>query len=264
VAVNTAVEAARFGVATLLADADTYGASIAQVLGLLDEAPGLAAAVRRAASALPSAVDLARHARQIEPNLRVLTGLGRADRWPELRPAALSAVWAAARDVAALTIVDVGFALEQDEELSYDVAAPRRNAATIVTLQAADLVVVVGSSDPIGVQRLIRGVDELRATVPGCSILVVVNRVRRGLPGGARAVGELLHRHAAVDEIVPVPDDAPAVDSALVAGRPLADVAPRSVARTAIRALAARVVRSTLPPGRRGQAGSKSRSRAAP
>ncbi len=49
-AVTLAVEAARLGVETLLVDADTYGASVAQVLGLLDEAPGLAAAARAANS----------------------------------------------------------------------------------------------------------------------------------------------------------------------------------------------------------------------
>ena len=50
VAVTLAVEAALLGVETLLVDADTYGGSVAQALGLLDEAPGLAAAARAANS----------------------------------------------------------------------------------------------------------------------------------------------------------------------------------------------------------------------
>jgi len=36
------------------------------------------------------------------------------------------------------TVVDCGFSLEQDEELSFDTAAPRRNGATLATLLAAD------------------------------------------------------------------------------------------------------------------------------
>ena len=48
VAVGLATELARSGVHTLLADADVYGGVVAQVLGFLDEAPGLAAAVRLA------------------------------------------------------------------------------------------------------------------------------------------------------------------------------------------------------------------------
>ena len=46
VAVTLAAELAALGRETILADADTYGGSVAQVLGLLDEAPGLAAAAR--------------------------------------------------------------------------------------------------------------------------------------------------------------------------------------------------------------------------
>ena len=109
---------------------------------------------------------LAQAAREVAPNLRVLTGIVRADRWPELRPAALAEVWARARFLAALTVVDCGFALEQDEELSYDTLAPRRNGATLATLEAADLVLAVGRADPVGVQRLLRTLPEVREAAP--------------------------------------------------------------------------------------------------
>ncbi len=45
---TVAAELAASGVPTLLADADVYGGVVAQVLGFLDEAPGLAAAARLA------------------------------------------------------------------------------------------------------------------------------------------------------------------------------------------------------------------------
>ncbi len=48
IAVTLAAELAASGHDTLLVDADTYGASIAQTLGLLDESAGLAAAARAA------------------------------------------------------------------------------------------------------------------------------------------------------------------------------------------------------------------------
>jgi MinD-like ATPase involved in chromosome partitioning or flagellar assembly len=261
VAVNLAVEAARLGVPTLLADADTYGASIAQVLGILDEAPGLAALVRRAATAAPTVDDVVRNARQVEPRLRVLTGLARADRWPELRPAALSAVWKVSRRAADLVVVDLGFSLEQREEITFDVAAPRRNASTLVTLEAADLVIAVGTADPLGVQRLIRGVDDLRTVVDGAHIMVVVNRSRRSLPGGDREVRQLLARHASIDDVVVIAEDRPGLDAAISTGRALADAAPRSPARAALRNLAGEVLRTTLPPGRRGSARQSRRRR---
>ena len=148
VAVGIAGELALAGVPTLLADADTYGGSVAQVLGFLDEAPGLAAAARLANLGQLDLGALARVAPSAAPHLRVLTGISRAERWTELRPAALEAVWSLARSLAAFTIVDCGFSLEQDEELSFDTAAPRRNGATLATLLAADTVIAVGCRRP--------------------------------------------------------------------------------------------------------------------
>jgi len=92
VAVGIAGELAQAGVPTLLADADTYGGSVAQVLGFLDEAPGLAAAARLANLGQLDLAALARVAPTAAPHLRVLTGISRAERWTELRPAALEAV----------------------------------------------------------------------------------------------------------------------------------------------------------------------------
>ena len=50
IALNLAVAFAEKGRRTLLVDLDTYGASVAQVLSLLDEAPGVAAACRDGAA----------------------------------------------------------------------------------------------------------------------------------------------------------------------------------------------------------------------
>ena len=47
---------------------------------------------------------------------------------------------AAARALADFTVVDCGFCLETDEELSFDTLAPRRNGATLAVLDDADLV----------------------------------------------------------------------------------------------------------------------------
>jgi len=139
-----------------------------------------------------------------------------------------------------ITVVDCGFSLERHEEIAFDVAAPRRNAATIVSLEHADTVVVVGTADPIGLQRLIRGLRELREAVPGADVRVVVNRVRRSVGGGDGRQGpaSVLRRHAGVERVWSVPDNVDAVDAALMAGRPLIDVAPRSPVRQAIKAIA--------------------------
>ena len=253
VAVGVASELAHAGVHTLLADADVYGGVVAQVLGFLDEAPGLAAAVRLANNGQLDLAALARVAPLAGPGLRVLTGISRAARWPELRPSALEQVWSLARSLATVTVVDCGFALEQDEELSYDTAAPRRNGATLVTLEQADVVLVVGAADPVGMQRLVRGLAELREAVPSVAPRVVVNRVRRATVGTDphAQLTEALERYAGVAVADFVPDDRDAMDLAVLEGRVLAEVAADSPARQALARLAASLVGQPSPRPRR-------------
>ena len=208
VAVTLADELARLGVTTLLADADTYGPSVAQRLGVLDEASGIAAAARMANAGTLDGAALAGAAPSIDGGLHVLTGLTRADRWPELPGAALARVWQAARACATVTVVDCGFCLEEDDELSYDSVVTRRNAAALTTLEAADVVVVVGMADVVGLTRLIRGLHELGdlaerrpGAVPGDRRVVLnrsgargvagreAGRAGSGRPGGGRDTG---------------------------------------------------------------------------
>ncbi|MBU4215678.1 MAG: hypothetical protein KJ792_13600 [Actinobacteria bacterium] len=249
-AVNLAAELAAAHGTAVLVDADTYGGSVAQVVGLLDEAPGLAAAARAAAQGTLDLATLARLAPVLAPDLRLLSGIARADRWSELAGPALDVVWRLARGLAAWVVVDTGFSLEQDEVLSYDTRAPRRNAATLSALAAADLVVVVGAGDPVGMHRLVRGLSELTETgVPGERI-VVVNRVRSSVAGPrpAAAVREALGRYAGVDRVHVIPEDREAFDTAMREGRLLREVAPGSAARRAVAELASRVADQTPVP----------------
>ena len=242
-AVNLAAVAARSGLDTLLVDADTYGASVAAFLGLLDEASGLLAAVRAANTGQLDPPALARAARQAAPRLRVLSGLPRPQRWPELRPSALEVVLEVARRLVPLTVVDAGFCLEQDEEIVYDTAAPRRNGATLAALQAADVVVALGSADPVGLQRLLRGLPEARTHVGG-DLHVVVNRTRRGHRRGfgQQPVVDLIARHTGLVPALCLPEDREACDLAMASGRSLVEAAPRSALVAALEHLAAQVV----------------------
>ena len=252
VAVGLADEAARLGASTLLVDADVYGGVVAQVLGLLDESPGVAAAARQATAGTLDVAGLARLAWAVGPHLRVLTGLARADRWPELRPQAVGVVLTEARRLAALTVVDCGFSLEEDEELSFDTAAPRRNGATLTVLEAADEVLCVSGADPVALQRTVRALAELRDVLPDVEPAVVVNQLRRGpVPGDARQeIAAALGRFAGREVRAFLPADRRATDAALAAGRTLAEVAASSPLRTGLRALAAEL--AGIPePGRK-------------
>ena len=240
-AINLAAELVDDG--ALLVDGDTYGGTVAQMLGLLDEAPGVAAAARAAATGRLDPVALAALTPQIEGGLRVLTGISRPDRWAEVPASSLEVVWACARRLAPWTVVDCGFGIEQDEALSYDTRAPRRNAATLSALAAADAVVVVGSGDPIGLQRLVRALGDLADTgVPTGAVQVVVNRVRASASGprAGEAITDALRRYAGIQEVLLVPEDRPGCDGAVLAARTLREHLPTSPARLAIVGLAQR------------------------
>lgn len=241
VAITLADELARLGSSALLIDADVYGGTIAAELGLLDESPGLAAACRLAAGTRLDGAGLAGLCWQLRPDLRVLTGVPLASRWPELRPTAIGAVLAAARQLADVTVVDCGFCLETDEELSFDSLAPRRNGATLAVLDAADSVVVVGAADPIGMQRLVRGLAELRDAEIEATPQVVLNRVRRGVvPGNPNdELGGALEQFAGVRPAAMLPYDREALDAALASGRSLGEARPNSAVRKAVVAFAA-------------------------
>jgi Mrp family chromosome partitioning ATPase len=247
VAVNLAVELAVRGRRTLLVDLDTYAAAVGIHLGLLDESAGIAQACRLADQdgITPGGVERsAVRARVAGTTLQVLTGLTRADRWPEVRRAALDAVLEAAAEGWDEVVVDCGFCLEEDEELSFDIPAPQRNAATLAGLAAADRILAVGTGDAVGLPRLIRGLDELDRHVEasgGTSVEVLVNQVRAEASGVApqSQIRSVVERFGGSWEVAAfLPWDRKALDRALLGGQVLAEAAPKSALRKALARLA--------------------------
>jgi MinD-like ATPase involved in chromosome partitioning or flagellar assembly len=256
IAIAIAAELGAAGVYAALGDADTHGASIAPALGLLDEAPGFAAACRLAGAGALTRDEFERIGqfhRGSRGGFWALTGLGRPSRWPELSGERVSGAIAAARDWVDVLVLDTAAPLEQDEQLSSDLAAPRRNAATLEALRAADHVVAVAAADPIGLARFLRTHAELLELTEAATVTVVVNKVRASAvgPGAAGQVRQTLSRFGGIDDPVLVPWDLAAFDAAILGGRSLTDAAPRSAARLAIRELVAeRLVPATGAPTR--------------
>jgi Flp pilus assembly CpaE family ATPase len=232
----------------VLVDADCYGGTVAQQLGLVEDAPGLPTAIRAAnLGTLDTSVlaGLMRAVTVAGGELRLLTGILRAQRWPELAPPALDAVLQELREMSPTIIVDVGFCLERDEELSFDLPVPRRNGSTLAVLESADTVLAVGAADPVGLARLIRGLSELEAAVPTVTPAVVVNRLRGSVVAGnpAREVTELLVRHTGRQPVALLPEDRMALDFAVSRGVALAESAAKTPLRAALAALADRLGR---------------------
>ncbi len=239
IAIAIAAELAAEGFSVALADADTHSGSVAPALGLLDEAPGFAAACRLAGMDGLTTEELERVAERFRSphgSFWVLTGLGRPHRWPELSTERVVAVIGACRDWVDVTVLDTGFSLENDEEISSDLFAPRRNAATIAALREADRVVAVGAGDPVGLSRFLRAHVDLLEVVDAERVTTVVNKIRGsaiGLNPGAQ-VEQTLQRFGGITSPVLVPHDQQALDAAILSGKTLRDVAAKSAARLAI------------------------------
>ncbi|MDY0909051.1 P-loop NTPase [Microbacterium sp. CFBP9034] len=256
VAIELAVELARGGRHVGLVDADTHAPSIALALGLADEGPGFAAACRQAELGGLDARELSRVSAPLgRSGVDVLTGLNRPSRWPELSESRVTAALAACRQWADYTVVDVSASLERDEEIMSDLDGPRRHAATIAALRAADLVVAVAGADPVGISRFLRAHVELRATVGATPIAVLANRLRPGALGiDARGqVRRTLDRFGGIREVSFLPQDARSADAALLAARPIAEVAPKSPFTLALRRFVGEHVATAPVPQRAGR-----------
>lgn len=257
IAIGIAAELAALGHSVALADVDTHGASIAPALGMLDEAPGFAAACRLAGADSLTREELERIGQRYEAprgGFWVLTGIGRPSRWPELSGDRVAATIRACREWVDYTILDTGSSLENDEEISSDLFAPRRNAATVTAVREADQIVAVGSADPVGLSRFLRAHVDLVETAVTTDVTVVMNRIRASAIGlnPHGQVTQTLSRFGGIESPVLVPHDQAALDGAVLSGRTLADSAPRSAAREAIRNLvAARLVPQPISRGRR-------------
>lgn len=272
-AINIAAEIAAAGYSVALGDVDTHSGSVAPALGMLDESPGFAAACRLAGAESLTRAELERIGQRYpsgHASFWVLTGIGRASRWPELSAPRVAGAVAQCRAWVDFTVLDTGFSLESDEEISSDLmGAPRRNAASITALREADWVVAVGAADPVGLSRFLRAHVDLLETVAGGRVVVAINKVRASAIGAspARQVAQTLSRFGGIDAAAMIPFDQAGVDAAVLAGRTLGDAAPRSPARAAIRDL---VVSRLLPPPpaelrprRRGWRGRPARERLA-
>jgi Mrp family chromosome partitioning ATPase len=238
VAVHMAAELALAGSETVLVDADTHAPSVTQMLGVLDEAPGLVAACRAASRDTLDAQTLASLLPALptgDGRLRLLSGIGVPGRWAEVREGSLRAVLGELRRREAISVLDVAAPLEQDEELTYDTLAPQRNAATLTALSEADMVLAVVSADPLSLTRLVREQEQLAASGVG-PVHVVVNRQAPPVP--ASRVRGLIRERVPCEAVHVLPEDK-ACRSVLWDGALLAERAPRSPLRRALRALGA-------------------------
>lgn len=223
---------------TILVDCDINAPAQVQLLGLPENSSGLASAARLATHGELDSTRLVQTLLSAKADLQVLTGLGRSGRWRELPVASMNKVWEVCRHTAEYTVVDLSGGLEEERVEDFAME-PDHDAVAAALLEQADLTLIVGAADPVGIRRLIQLLNSNRQAVGGRS-QVVVNRVRSSTAGADpnTAIGSVLARYTSASDIVYVPADYRLFDKALMQAQPVAVVESRSAAAKSIAKLA--------------------------
>ena len=223
---------------TILVDCDINAPSQVQLLGLPEDSSGLASAARLATHGELDSTRLVQTLLSAKADLQVLTGLGRSGRWRELPVASMNKVWEVCRHTAEYTVVDLSGGLEEERVEDFAME-PDHDAVAAALLEQADLTLIVGAADPVGIRRLIQLLNSNRQAVGGRS-QVVVNRVRSSTAGADpnSAIGSVLARYTSASDIVYVPADYRLFDKALRQAQPVVVVESRSAAAKSIAKLA--------------------------
>ena len=227
----------------ILVDADVEAPSLVQLLGMPEDSSALAGAARLATHGRLDAESFRRILAPVGDGLFLLGGLGRSGRWRELPPASMTEVWAQCRRAAAWTVVDVAGG-PADDDVDDFTLEPGRGAVTADLVSHADVILVVGGADPVGVRRLLQLLDEMGAAMnPVGRVEVVINRVRASAAGPSpqQALREALARFGGLEDIVLLPDDAATADACLLQGCTVLEQAHASALGKALSALVDRI-----------------------
>ena len=227
----------------ILVDADVEAPSLVQLLGMPEDSSALAGAARLATHGRLDAESFRRVLAPVGGGLFLLGGLGRSGRWRELPPASMTEVWAQCRRAAAWTVVDVAGG-PADDDVDDFTLEPGRGAVTADLVSHADVILVVGGADPVGVRRLLQLLDEMGAsTNPTGRVEVVINRVRASAAGPSpqQALREALARFGGLEDMTLLPDDAATADACLLRGCTVLEQAPTSALGRALSALVDRI-----------------------
>lgn len=241
IALNLAMESADLGRSTLLSEIDRSGGMLAQQLGLINSASSLS-------RAMGSRLPITQVAPAVAGNFHVLTAPLQPAMMADLDPELAVELWQRARAEFEISIVDVG---PVGDLFEVSRVTRRVERLLIDALAQADGVLMVVTPDPQSVSRTLRALDALYGEFPQIKIELIANRWPQK-PGRLHrseafsvddAIGAFADRSLRVHQ---VPLDLDLFGRALLQGRAIAELAPRSAVRKAIRQLAEDVWRAEV------------------
>jgi len=159
---------------TVMIDADTYGPSLDQELGLDAGVNGLLELCRVIEKKSDKAKSFTDLVTQLRSGLAVVPGLPRVSRWTDLRISALRELWKESKENFDAVVTDVGAILEVDHSLLHETSLPRRHAASLTALECADVTIICARADCVGISRLVRGYLEFHELFAKSSVYVLL------------------------------------------------------------------------------------------
>ena len=227
-ALGIADELARAGHDTCLVDADVAAASLAIILGVVDEISGLLVACRQADGGILTPASVRQASRLVRPRLSVLTGIDHPGQVAQVRPAALALAIGACARAFDTVVVDIGTAPAGGPSIARTTGDHDRDACAQAALDAASARIAVARDDALGLARIVR----VWPTAPPADALALVSA-----PGASRGGRRALIASGIAVPVEPIPWER-GWSRALAQGASLGEVAPRAAARRAYRTLA--------------------------
>ena len=217
-ALSVAESLADNGYSVCLVDADTYAPSLIAQVGMNAEASGLVVACRQADNGTLNARTLVAATRLLSDRLSILGGLVRAERWPDLREAALRTVWRVAREAFDVVVVDIGSCIEEEGAIAHLAGSPllasRRNAAAVTALEAADHVLVTARSSTLGLTRLLNELPAVTSVNDAAGLTLVLTGAS-GLMAPTSISDRMLRQLGLRAEVVRLPRDPERLERAI-------------------------------------------------
>lgn len=208
IALGLAEAWSRSGDRVCLIDADTVGPALALVVGMTEDVSGVLVASRYADQGALDVRSLGSACRQLDDRLWLMSGVGSADRWHQLRPGSFERVVRLCAEYFDRVVIDTNPLLNIegfDDALA--AGALGRDAITRSALALSDSVLVVTQPDAVSVMRLCLDLPAVMKLAHHGQVSVVVNRAQKRDTRAASHVGSVLTDSGINVPVHTVPED---------------------------------------------------------
>lgn len=208
IALGLAEAWSRSGDRVCLIDADSIGPSLALLVGMTEDVSGVLVSSRYADQGALDLRSLGSACRRLDDRLWLMSGVGSADRWHQLRPASFERVVRMCADHFDRIVIDTNPLLNvEDFDDGVTTGLPGRDAVTRAALRLSQSVVAVTQPDAVSVFRLSVDLPAVLTQIEHSRVIVAVNKASKRDARAAAHVGAVLTDSGINVPVHTVPED---------------------------------------------------------